>query len=255
MRRNLYVLVSAALFSTLAVTGCTPAVHPQPSTDVNTEQGKPVSLGAWDTVLNGAKLGLNTSKYMVKVDASLVQGPIHSSFSVYGGINLPDKADLGIAEATNYVKFYQQGKAAYFMDNGHWTQTNSLDNLNVYESYFRLIDQAKAQNVPLKQLDKAYVVDEYCDVYQAVIPSALVDKHPAWMPTQINTQTGDTEYTFYVGQKDHYLRRISTVSVAGLPKVGSMEANSDTVLFDIDQDVAKINLPKDLVDQLENSNN
>jgi hypothetical protein len=249
---------TARWFTLLAVSltclgGCGPAVQPLPA-DERTAVGTPVPVDVWDAILAGAKSGMDARTFMFKSDVTLVQGPIHSSFSVYGAVNPPDKAQLGFTSATDYIQYYQQGKSAYYnKDNGHWLQTTALPQINPYASFFDLIESARANRIPLRKLDRQYVVDEYCDVYQATIPSSSTRLQLNWIPAHLAAETGEVQYTFYVGEKDGLLRKVDTSSVSGLPDVGSMQCDSQTVIFDINQDIAKVKLPPDLVTQLESS--
>ncbi len=255
MLRKTALRWSAAMMAVLTcLAGCSPAVQPSPK-DQRTAPGTPVSADVWDTILAGAQNGIDANMYMIKSDVTMVQGPIHSSFSIYGAINAPDKAQLGFTAGNTYIQYYQQGKSAYYKDDGQWTQITALPQINPYDSFYHLIQSARARRVPLRKLDKQYVVDEYCDVYQALIPSDLVGLALNWIPAYLEAKTGDVLYTFYIGQKDGVLRKVDMDSVSGLPAVGSMQCDSSTVIFDINQDVAKVKLPQDLVAQLESFDN
>jgi hypothetical protein len=245
------IWIAAAAF---VLPGCSPAVQSQ-TNQPSDEKGVPVPASTWDTILASARLGSAAKTYMVKTTGTLIQGSLHSSYSVYGGVNPPDRANFGFVEGNDYTKFYQQGKAAYYYDNGRWNQTQALSDINPYASYAAIIEAAAKRGVKLVQLKQEYVNDEYCDVYRAILPGDIANVKPNWIPDAMEGTTGDIQYTFYVGQTDHYLRQVSTVSVGGLPHVGSMEADVDTVFFDMNQPVAEVTLPKDLVQQLENAGN
>jgi hypothetical protein len=254
MLRKAALRWSALVAMLTCLAGCSPAVQPSPQ-DQRTAVGTSVPADVWDTILTGAQNGMDANMYMIKSDVTMVQGPIHSSFSIYGAINAPDKAQLGFTAGSAYVQYYQQGKSAYYKDNGQWTQTTALAQINPYASFYHLIQSAQANRVPLRKLDKQYVVDEYCDVYQATIPSNLAGLALNWIPAHLEAKTGDVLYTFYIGQKDGVLRKVDMDSVSGLPGVGSMQCDASTVFFDINQDVAKVKLPQDLVMQLESFDN
>ncbi|GMA49064.1 hypothetical protein GCM10025857_04210 [Alicyclobacillus contaminans] len=249
-RTILTTLTTLSLMGLLSA--CGPAV--QPSTNQPEDQsGTSVNLSTWDDILASAERGVSAKMFMVKMDASFAQGSTRTTYSVYGGVNVPDTAYFGIAEANNYVKFYQQGQAAYTYDNGEWSQVSAWKQLNPYVSFAFVIAAAKSHNIPLVQLQKSYVNDEYCDVYRAVIPVDMVQYQPTWLPLPIHGPAGAVVYTFYVGQTSHNLRQVSTISVGSVGGMGAAETDTQTEFFDINQEIAKVQLPKDLIKQLENS--
>jgi hypothetical protein len=238
--------------------GCGPAV--QPSDKPDTGQGVPQPQAAWVTVLAAAEAGQRAHQYMIKVDVQSQQGSLHSTFSAYGAINRPDRVSIDLLDQGTDLYFYQQGQSAYYRQDGQWSPAPALTDTDAYQGYVRAIQNGMQQKAPLIQLPKVYVNDEYCDVYQATLSGQSLwpggvsagDADLVW-PVQ-SGQMGDVRYTFYVGQRDHLLRRVDMESVSTVREIGTVQVDATTVFFDIDQPAAQITLPKDLVKQLENVN-
>lgn len=251
MRKGAALAGSLLLLSTL--TACGPAIQP-PNPNQATHLGTGVSASTWNDILKSAENGETVSMYKEQVAANLAQGSLHSGFGVYGVVNLPDTASYTIQEANDSVHYYQQGTSAYSYDNGQWTPVSAVPSLNVFPSYVHLIEQAMNDNVALYQIPKTYVVNEYCDVYQSIIPAKMFTTE-SMLPNVSPGDIGPVLMTWYVGQTDHILREVDVQSVGGVPGYGSMQINASTILFDFNSPISKIQIPKDLVKQLQGSGN
>lgn len=240
------------LFTVMAVAGCSPS-EPTSSTPSNQLGHSVDALQAWKSILGSAEGGEASGRYMVSMNVDVSDSSSHSQMIVYGGINPVDTGSIDIVESNKDVKFYQQGQVAYYKDNGRWTQTTPLADLDVFPTYIHLIQYASAKALPVVQLHDTYVNSEYCTVYRAIFPSSALDTLPILGRSVSKQGLKDIQYTFYVGQTDKLLREVQTRSVGDLTGIGSMQVVSDTVLFDIGQKVATVQLPLDLVKQLENT--
>ncbi|WP_029420529.1 hypothetical protein [Alicyclobacillus macrosporangiidus] len=246
----------AAWVAGFLLAGCTPAAQPKEKPDAG--QGIPQPQSAWVTVLAAAEAGQRAHQYMIRIDVQSQQGALHSSFSAYGAINRPDRVSIDLLNQGTDLYFYQQGGSAYYRQDGHWSPAPALTDTDAYQGYVRAIQSGMQQKAPLVQLPRVYVNDEYCDVYQATLSGQNLwpggvsagDAALVW-PVQ-SGQMGNVLYTFYVGQRDHLLRRVDAESVSTVRQIGTVQVDATTVFFDIDQPAAKITLPKDLVKQLEN---
>lgn len=232
------------------VTACGPAVQTTNASS-GLKMGTAVSSSVWSQIIQGAQAGEGLSAYKEQITSHLVQGSLQSTFSVYGSINPPDRTYLAIHEGNMNVDYYQQGQVAYYYDNGRWAQSTPVSNLDVFASYEAIARQASAQSIALYQTKRQFIMDEYCDVYQSVIPAGMATTLPIWSVS--STDVGPMLMTWYVGQKDKVLREVDVQSVGSVPDVGSMEVKARTLLFDLNSKLAQVTLPKDLVKQLENS--
>ena len=231
----------------LALSGCSPSPQVSPS-QLGPSQSVPDSV--WQEILTSAENGSATSVYKLKFDVSVSQGGTSSDLTAYGNVQLPDRLWLMMTESGSSAQFYQQGSAAYAYDNGNWSQVQPLQTVNLYQAYTKLIAAAQAQNVPLVERNKQYVIDEYCSVYQAVIPSQLIPSQGLW-PGIAHQEQGPALYTFYVGQQDHVLREVTTSSAVSQAPVGSMQVRADVEMFGLGQKTSQVLLPPALVSQLE----
>jgi hypothetical protein len=247
--RNIAAWAVCLVGLTFGAVGCTPAQQPFNTVDV--EEGTPAP-DAWKTLVKAALLGEQVQMYKIKMSVDVARGSTHSTFSVYGSINVPERALVSFHENTTNIQYYQQGLCAYQqLNNGRWTQTNAIDNLDVFPSYVRLMQSAMVNNIPVRQLKDTFVVDEYCQVFKATLPSSFTASLPIWDKAVEPKYMGDIEYTFYVGKTDGQLREITTKSVESTAETGAFQIQSDTTLFDLNNDRAKVMLPKDLIAQLE----
>lgn len=247
--------VAVATVLMLTVSGCTPTVQPNSIAD-------PLGTGhvvdaseTWQSILASATNGESTGRYMIKMNTDVSDSSLQSHMSVYGGINPPDRMSVEMVESNSDVLYYQQGQAAYYRDNGRWTETTPLEDVDVFPSYIRIIRRGAEQAAPIVQLKDTYVNNEFCKVYRTTLSASLLDTLPM-LQGKVNTKDlQDIQYTFYVGIKDKMLRRVQTQSVGDVTGVGSLQVDSDTVLFDLGETIATVQLPKDLAKQLENSGN
>jgi hypothetical protein len=260
-RRRRWLVVMLGGLVSVSLTACGPAVQPMSSAASGTlsvlhptKSGTLVSPAGWLTLAAGAQAGAQVQYYKEQLSASIVEGSLHSTFSVYGSLNLPDKASLALQEGNTSTNYFQQGKVAYYYDNGHWSNTSAITNLNVYPSYAHLIRQASAANIPLYQQKRTYVFDEYCDVYTSVLPVSMLSAMPDF-GAAAKGQSGQVAVTWYLGQTDHVLRKVDMQTVGGVPDIGSMQVNASMLVFDINSSLAKVSVPKDLIKQLEDAKN
>jgi hypothetical protein len=233
------------------VTGCSPALQQNVA---SARTGTPVQAGeVWQNIVSAAESAEATGKYMVKMNVDASDSASHSQMSLYGYINPPNKAALDIVESNNDVQYYQQGNVAYYKDNGRWTQTTPFSEVDVFPSYLHLAQYGLQQTLPLVQLPDVYVNTEYCKVYQTTVPASALDTLPI-LGGKVN-QKGlkSIQYTFFVGKSDKLLREVQTQSVGDLANVGSLQVSSDTILFNLGQKTADVQIPPDLVKQLEDS--
>lgn len=259
-RQMRFVVPVFTVSAALLLTACGPAVQPMNTAGttsavfVNPQKtGTLVSPAGWLTLQASAQAGARAQYYREQMSSTMVQGSLHSGFSLYGSLNPPDRVSLALQEGNTSTYYYQQGQVAYYEDNGRWSSTTPIANVNVFPSYEKIISQASAENIPLYQQKRTYVFDEYCNVYTSVLPAAMFTSLPAFGGTGSSRPTGQVAVTWYVGQTDHILRRVDTQSVGGVPDIGSMQVSTSTLVYDINSPIAKVSIPTALVKQLENS--
>lgn len=245
------VTMAISLAAICGLSACGPAVRNTSGTGTATTLGTPVADTNWNAIVSAAVSGAQISMYKLEVTSTLVQGSLHSTFSAYGAVNNPGKISLAITEGNAQTEFYQQGSTAYSYDNGDWSPSAALSNVDVYPTYESIARQAQQTKIALYQLPKAYVQDEYCNVYQSILPASLFASLAEW-PNVSPGDVGKILVTWYVGQTDSVLRQVNTQSVGGIPAVGSVGINSSTLMFDLNKKLAQIQIPKDLIRQLEN---
>lgn len=250
------VLASLCCVVALSLSACGPAVQRTTGSSSNlptnpAKSGKLVPSSTWLTLEASAQAGTQLQYYMEQITANMSQGSLHSDYSVYGTINPPDRAAIGIHEGNTNTYYYQQGKVAYYQDNGRWSLTDTLGNLDLFSSFANLISNASQAGVTLYQQKKAYVVDEYCDVYTSVLPAGMLSPLPSFSGTAAEPM-GAVAVTWYVGRTDHVLRRVDMQSVGSVTDIGQMQVNTSVLLFDINSPYAKVTIPKNLEQQLEN---
>ncbi|MCF8564730.1 hypothetical protein LLE49_08315 [Alicyclobacillus tolerans] len=247
------VVVAATVLTTVfGLSGCSPSAQP-PLNNQPTGTGV-LSSNGWQKIYAAVQLGEQAKMYKVKSTVSVAQGPLHSNLSVYGSINEPDRAYVSFTEDNKMVQFYQQGQAAYEMGPSGWSQATPINDLNLYTSYAQLLSRGVHSTVPIYQLPKAYVVDEYCNVYTANIPEQWLNSLPMWqnrIPANRSDPGNEVQFVFYVGQKDGELREVQTSSVGSVSEAGPLVVNTDTILFSINSPLAKIQLPPNLIKAME----
>lgn len=251
-----FVLMALTSVTFLSLTACGPAVQPMTGTGAGSavnpaKTGQQVPASTWQSIAQAAQAGMQIQYYKEQLTASMSQGSLHSNYSLYGSLNPPDGAYLTLREGNTSLDYYQHGQVAYYLDNGRWSATPDIPNVNVYSSYEQLIGRAGQAGVPLYQQKRAYVFDEYCDVYTSVLPAGMVSALPS-MDSVKTDKLGPVAVTWYVGQSDNLLRRVDMQTVGGISDIGEMQLNTSTLIFDINSPVAKVSVPKDLVKQLEN---
>lgn len=246
------VTVAVALCVVSGLSACGPAVRTANSqTTTARSLGTPVAVSAWADIVSGAEAGTQISRYKQQVTSSLVQGSLRSTYSVYGAVNTPNRISLTITEGNTQTEFYQQGSDAYSYDNGKWSSSTPIVNVDVYPTYQSIAIQARKTNISLYQLPREYVQDEYCSVYQSILPASILTPLKDW-PNITDGDVGQILVTWYIGQTDGVLRQVDTQSVGGVPDVGSMQIDTSTLMFDLNNKIAQIQIPKTLVLQLEN---
>jgi len=245
---KLKVSMMSILGSVLILTGCSPSTQLLPQ-QLN-QQGVLQSNG-WKTIQAAVQLGMSENMYKIKSAVTLIQGSQHTGFSVYGSINVPDSAALSIHENNFNIAFYQQGLSAYAQDNARWSQTNAISNIGVYPVYSKLLQHIQTRSIPVYQEKDEYVVDEYCKVFRMIIPGEHVAQLSVWSSGITLPTLSQVQYTFFIGKKSGQLREVQTSSVGDLSQIGSVQVDSDTILFDIGNKIAKVQIPNDLVKTLE----
>ncbi|MCL6548149.1 MAG: hypothetical protein K6T30_04475 [Alicyclobacillus sp.] len=244
-------LAASVLFG--GAVGCSPA--PQPMADVVAPAQPGVQAGElqaadWSAVEHAVQLGERSLVYKEKIAVQVSVGSIHSGFTVYGSVNAPDRASIGLHVNSDNFYFYQQGESAYAQTNLRWGQVPALSNLDVFPSFERLIQAARAAGVPVyREAQDEFVIDEYCAVYHASVPARLVPAFRDWGGVSPGDMS-DVSYTFYIGQKDGQLREVTSDSVGQVQDVGAMQIHSDLELFDLGQEQALVSIPKSLFGSL-----
>lgn len=237
------LLVAAA--TVVGVSACGPAVQP-PSKNAQSTQSGVLDQTGWAALESAALQGESLSMYEIKTDVKILTGTMHSEYSVYGSVNMPDTTLLGVHEFNTNLYFYQQGLSAYAKENNEWTQTPAIANLDVFKSYAQIIHHASQAGIRLYRLPDAFVVDEFSTVYKAVLPSSMLQSLPLWGRATTPLPLGNVVTTFAVGHKDGQLREVTASSVGTLEGVSALQFNTDTVLFALDKPQAQVRLPIDL---------
>lgn len=242
------------------VSGCTPAVQ---SASVGSQKATHVLQNnvSWTSLQSAISKSDGATIYKVKSSVTLKDGSMHTNYSLYGAVNLPNTISVQVHENNFNISFYQQGQVAYSDELGTWMQSSPVSDIDAYSGYRQLIDSAIAAQTPLQQLNKTYVDNEYCDVYRATFKEGTLPL-PSFLQsvTGGTTQTGtkDTipasiQYTFYVGKKSGYVREIQTQDINTVNEIGPVATATDMTFFDINNaKLAQISVPQTLVKQLEN---
>ncbi|WAH35445.1 hypothetical protein [Alicyclobacillus dauci] len=241
------------------LTGCTPSVQ-RPSIASATATKVTQTNVSWSALAQAVAKTSAASMYKIQSTVSLQNGSSHTSFTVYGTVNLPDKISVQVHENNFNISFYQQGKVAYADEQGQWNQTNALSNIDAFGGYQQIVHAAMADNLPLEKMNRTYVTDEYCDVYRVTMPDSTATV-PAFLQSLSALESkGEVavkepiQYIFYVGETSGYIRQVQTQSVNSVNQVGPVATNTSTLFYDLDQEkVAQIQIPNSLVKQLENT--
>ncbi len=244
--------IVAVLSLTVMLSGCSPSAQPpqNPNSVANLGTGK-VSSDAINELERAVQLGEQSGKYKMKSNVQLLQGTIHTDFSVYGTINLPDRASLSFHENNFNISFYQQGQSAYSLANSQWTPASPISGIDVFPGYARLLAHVAESKTPIYQLKDTYDVDEYCHVYQVSVPGQDVASLSMWGNGFKLNGISNVTYTFFVGIKDNLLIEVQTESVGAVSGIGGENVESDTVLYDQGKDIANISIPNNLVTQFQ----
>ncbi|MCL6453509.1 MAG: hypothetical protein K6T78_07730 [Alicyclobacillus sp.] len=245
-----WLLLGAGTLACGVAAGCGPAVQSSANTQNQQTMGTPVPSSTWKRIVGAAEAGTQLTMYKEQMKATFTQGSLHSTFSVYGAINPPDRISLAITEGNTQTDYYQQGQTAYAYDNGRWSPSAPLSEADVYPSFLALAQAAQAAGEALYQLPRTYVQDEYCDVYRTVLPGEDLKLLPQWTSIAPG-DVGRVLVTWYVGQTDGVLREVDTQSVAGIPRTGALQIDTTTLLFDLNNKIAQIQLPQSLIKELE----
>ncbi|WP_067617285.1 hypothetical protein [Alicyclobacillus acidiphilus] len=253
------VLISVFCGSLLA--GCAPGVQTASiaSGTATTVTQKNVD---WTPLLNAITKSEGATLYRLQSSVSIQNGSLKTSYTVYGTIQLPDTINMQVHENNFNIGMYQQGQVAYQEDNGTWIKMQPLQNLDAYQGYADVIEQAMKQGYKLDEMNQTYVMDEYCNVYRVTVPNGMAPL-PAFLADAVgssaktlNDTASGVEYVFYVGQTSGYLRQVQTQSVNMVNNVGPMLTSTTTLFSAIDQPtVAQMQIPSTLVQQLERGAN
>ncbi|SIS91106.1 hypothetical protein [Alicyclobacillus vulcanalis] len=241
----------------LLATGCTPGVQP-----VSIASGTATQVinahAQWAPLVQALEKSESASMYKLQTAVNIQNGNLHTSFTVYGTIQQPDLASIQVHENNFNIAFYQQGQVAYQQDGTIWSPADPVTNLNAYQNYRDIIDYAIAHRLPIVQMNRTYVVDEYCNVYRVVVPNgiaplpAFLGEAPGASRAELSTHASEVAYEFYVGETSGYIRQVQTQSVGVVDSVGSLIVQTSTIFQDINNaQLAKVQIPTSLVQQLE----
>jgi hypothetical protein len=191
--------------------------------------------------------------YKVKETVTATVGRYHTVVSAYGTVNLPDRLQFSIVAGGNAYSLYQQGQSAFQLYHGGWAPAAPLASVDLYSSIASLITAAQKDHIPVYRAGSSYVVDQYCDVFQADLPETLWSKlpdSPIRTKAFLDVHAGTVEVQFAVGRDDHCIREISTVSVGSVPNRGPAEVETDVVFSALNSDVARLTIPAPLAHAL-----
>ncbi len=257
-----FATVAAGLALVAVVSGCGPsteqAIAPPAGQLQALSQGAAASNG-WAPVQNGVLLGEKLQKYIVNSAATIVNGRAKSSFTLYGQVNVPDTTLLAVSLNGQSDLYYQQGKAAYQAVNGKWMPSTPVGQVDVYRPYQKLVSAAMNQGITLKQFPRQYVIDEYCTVYEAEIPSSLlassgvstglVGGATSSATSAVTAQSGDILMAFYVGQRTGVLREVAfTGATSGAHQ--NLTVTSNTEISNLNKPNANVIIPPTLLKQV-----
>lgn len=228
--------------------GCSPAVQPLAPNEITGKE--PFVSGAWKAIANGVAHDEAAGMYRMKMNSSVAQGPVHSSFSMYGSFNPPDRAGFSLQVNNVSEQYYQQGTSAYVQTIGGWSQAQAMTNIDVFPSYQSLVSRAEQANIAVRQLKQQYVLDEFCNVYAASLPAGWLQPLADWQQ-QVPQNGGSVEYFFYIGQKDGALREVTTTSVGSVQDAGPVSISTDTVFWGIGKSTSKVQFPPSLLTSME----
>lgn len=229
--------------------GCSPAVQP-PAPDHPLGTPTLASTG-WQVIMGAVQHNEQAGMFKMKMTTSVAEGAIRSAFSMYGAFNPPERASFAMQVNDVTEQYYQQGTSAYAQTLAGWSQTHALPNVDAMASYQLLVSHATTDNIPVYRLKDTYVLDEYCQVYEATVPATWLPPLLGWRQLKPSVDA-KVQYYFYVGKNDGALREVTTSSVGSVSSAGPVAVSSDTILFDIGKATAKVQFPVGLLTSLEN---
>lgn len=252
-RRFATLICIAAGLSVGVISGCSPSTV-QPlgsSTGPVAPSATAQTKSSWSSLLSAVDKGLQSRKYQEKITVNINEGSIQGGFTVYGRINPPNKVSVAFHQTGANTAFYQQGLSAYGEQSGHWEQSAAMPDLNLFPSYQRLVQSVQAEHVQVFKLaTPQYVLDEYCDVYQAEIPAKLIGTLSELANMYRPQDMSPVLYTFYVGQSSGELRQVVTSSEGGVSGIGSIGIQTQTLIFAINQSGSEITIDPNLYNSL-----
>lgn len=256
MKASLLKGISMASLCLLVLTGCAPGIQ---TTSVGSTSATNVVQANvnWNSLEQAVKKSAQSTLYRIKSDVSLQNGSLHTNYSVYGTVQLPDRASIQVHENSFNISLYQQGQVAYADEKNAWTKTSPIVNYDAFAGYQQVVQSALKNHLSLQQLNRTYVVDEYCDVYRFTLPSSAAPVSDFLQGNSVTNAQSQTlgesiQYTMYIGQTTGYLRQIETQSINTVDQMGPIETKTTTTFFDIDDpQVAQVQIPPTLVTHLE----
>lgn len=258
-RLTVSLLIAAICGTVLA--GCAPGVQTASiaSGTATTVTNKNVD---WTPLIDAINKSEGATLYRLQTSVSVQNGNLKTSYTVYGTIQLPDTTNIQVHENNFNVGVYQQGKVAYQEDNGTWIKMTPLANLDAYKGYAQVVNRALKQGYKLDEMNQTYVMNEYCNVYRLDVPNGtavlpgFLDGAVGSSAKALKSSSSQIEYLFYVGQTSGYLRQVQTQSVNMVNGVGPMSMTTTTLFSSIDDpQIAQIEIPSSLVQQLERGSN
>ncbi|KRW91005.1 hypothetical protein SD51_11615 [Alicyclobacillus tengchongensis] len=257
MRGKLATLTGTVVFCAALLVGCAPGVQ-----KASIASGTATTIVKPDVSFAPLVVALHKSEqaqeYKLLTTVTIQNANLKTSFTEYGTLQMPNMANIQVHENNFNIGLYQQGQVAYQQDGTVWSKTEPVANLDAYQGYADIIDKAMQDHLQLAQMDRTYVVDEYCDVYRVIVPNGV-----AGLPTFLQQTAGTSipsiashsspvEYIFYVGESSGYIRQVQTQSVNVVDAVGSLSIQTSTIFSDIDNaQLAQVQIPSSLVGQLE----
>lgn len=258
-KRHIGLWLSMGTALALLVTGCSPstqhAVTRTPGQLQSLSLGQPAQSG-WTPLSAASVKGEQLQQYVVNTAASVMNGRDRNSLSISGQVNAPDKALLTISLNGLSGLFYQQGNAAFQSINGKWMASSPIGNVNLFPAYTKLINAAQSAGLTIEKFPRQYVIDEYCAVYEASIPAALVKTSGVTESVGATTATGtsapatgDVLFAFYVGQRTGVLREVAYTTSSSSAQT-NFTTTVNTQFGDLNQPGAQVHIPQTLLHKI-----